>query len=400
VSSLDDLVRASLDRIRVSLSGQLEAELAASAGDILRAVTEAEAQAAADAAERAAGEVRSESARQLTELREALEREREEVHRNSVVEIATLQRVIEDVREHLSVARREIEDTRQAHAALERQLDEVRRERDDSRRASEEASDDVTATRQELDDARRAADEHSRQLDDVHRHAAVAQQQLDEANRHTAETRQRLDEVQREGADARREADEVRREFATLQDRLAHAERLMVAMRTLDSAASLGDVLDALARVACQETERAAVFLVNGTRLRAWRALGFDAHQMLVGSDLDAETAGVLGEAVRSGRGEASRLGEGPLLPAFATGNGPRRALALPINVGGSVIAVLYADAQETDRPDDSRWQENLDVMARQAGRALEAITVRHAVAMSTARPIPGGQPQIRGGSA
>jgi hypothetical protein len=161
---------------------------------------------------------------------------------------------------------------------------------------------------------------------------------------------------------------------------------LTSAFRTLDQAASLGDILEHLAQSACQETGRTAVFLVNGGKLRGWRALGFPAGQPIVGSDFDAAESGVVGQAVRSGAGQQHRNGDTTHLPAFAQADGPRDAVALPVQVGGSVIAVLYADAARADRPEDPEWLDTIDAMTKHAGRVLEAMTVRQAAALWTPR--------------
>ena len=63
-----------------------------------------------------------------------------------------------------------------------------------------------------------------------------------------------------------------------------------------------------------------------------------------------------------------------------------REAAAWPISVGGSVVAVLYADGPVADKPDEPYWPAFLDVLARHAGRVLEGITVRQAAGLMTGR--------------
>jgi hypothetical protein len=55
-----------------------------------------------------------------------------------------------------------------------------------------------------------------------------------------------------------------------------------------------------------------------------------------------------------------------------------RAAVALPVHVEGRVVAVLYGD-DDTDeaRAVPSAWPEWLEVLARHAGRCLEAVTIR-----------------------
>ena len=289
-ATLDDCIRAAFDRIRVSLSGQLETDLSASTSDILRVVADEHRRALAEATERTAATARSEAEQQLAAEGEAFAREREELAR----QVAGLGRMLAEVRDEVDVARRTLE--------------------------------------------------------------------------------------------ARGDSEPVSRELQILRRRLEHTARLMSAFRTLDDATSLGDILEQLAQSACQETGRTAVFLVDGGKLRGWRALGFPAEQPIVGSDFTPAESDVVGRAVRLGASQQHRNGDATRLPAFAQADGPRDALALPVQVGGSIIAVLYADAARTDRPEDPEWLDTIHAMTKHAGRVLEAMTVRQAAALWTPR--------------
>ena len=285
-ATLDDCIRAAFDRIRVSLSGQLETDLSASTSDILRVVADEHRRALAEATERTAATARSEAEQQLAAEGEAFAREREDLAR----QIAGLERMLAEVRDEVDLARRTLE--------------------------------------------------------------------------------------------ARGDSEPVSRELQILRRRLEHTARLMSAFRTLDDATSLGDILEQLAQSACQETGRTAVFLVNAGKLRGWRALGFPAEQPIVGSDFAPAESDVVGRAVRLGASQQHRNGDATRLPAFAQADGPRDALALPVQVGGSIIAVLYADAARTDRPEDPEWLDTIHAMTKHAGRVLEAMTVRQAAAL------------------
>ena len=285
-ATLDDCIRAAFDRLRVSLSGQLETDLSASTSDILRVVADEHRRALAEATERTAATARSEAEQQLAAEGEAFAREREELAR----QIAGLERMLAEVRDEVDLARRTLE--------------------------------------------------------------------------------------------ARGDSEPVSRELQILRRRLEHTARLMSAFRTLDDATSLGDILEQLAQSACQETGRTAVFLVNAGKLRGWRALGFPAEQPIVGSDFAPAESDVVGRAVRLGASQQHRNGDATRLPAFAQADGPRDALALPVQVGGSIIAVLYADAARTDRPEDPEWLDTIHAMTKHAGRVLEAMTVRQAAAL------------------
>ncbi len=335
-STLDDHIRAALDRIRVSLNGQLEADLTASTSDILRAVADEHRRALVQATEQTAAAIRTEAEQQLNAAREEfareneyLAREREELHRSSSNEISGLERLLGEVRDELNIARRDLDDLRTSREALERQAEEHREEIQES---NERAQNEMARIRLEL-------------------------------------------------ASANRELEEVR-------TRLTQSTRLTAAFRTLDEAQSLGDILEQLAHSACQESGRTAVFLVNGGKLRAWRALGFRRDQPAVGSDFELGESDVVGQVVTSGAGQQHRNGDASRLPLFARADGPRDAVALPVQVGGSVIAVLYADAARTDTPEDPEWLNTIDAMTKHAGRVLEAMTVRQAAALWTP---PGG---------
>ena len=358
-STLDDHIRAALDRIRVSLSGQIEADLSASTSDILRAVADEHRRALVEATERTEATMRSEAEQQLALVREEfarereefarereeLARQREELQRSSTSEIAGLERTLDERRDELSLTRRDLEDLQSAQAALQRQIDEHLQ--------------DIDRGRQELEQHRL---------------------QLDESNQGLERHRQALEQARLEFESAQREAEGLR-------TRLAQTARLASALRMLDEATSLGDILEQLVQSACQETERTAVFLVNGEKLRGWRALGFPAGQPIVGSDFDPAESGVVGQVMRSGAGQQHRNGAAAAhLPSFAQANGPRDAAALPVQVGGSVIAVLYADAARADRPEDPQWLDAIDTMTKHAGRVLEAMTVRQAAALWTPR--------------
>ena len=392
-SPLDDHIRAALDRIRVSLSGQLEADLITSTSDILRAVAEEHRRALVEATEQTAATMRSEAEQQLAAARDEFAREREELARqreelarqseelqkSSTSEIAGLERVLGDVRDELDVARRGLDDLRSAREALERQIEE-------SNRGIERHREDLEQRGQELEQANRDLEQRSQALYQLNRDLEQSRQALEHSRQSEESTRRELQELiaraQSERESARLETESSERGLEELRTKLARTARLASAFRTLDQAASLGDILEHLAQSACQESGRTAVFLVNGGKLRGWRAMGFPAGQPIVGSDFDAAESGVVGQVVRSGAGQQHRNGDTTHLPAFARADGPRDAVALPVQVGGSVIAVLYADAARADRPEDPEWLDTIDAMTRHAGRVLEAMTVRQAAAL------------------
>jgi hypothetical protein len=160
---------------------------------------------------------------------------------------------------------------------------------------------------------------------------------------------------------------------------LAFAERLLDAVRRMDSARSLIEVLDVLVDASAREVPRVAVFLVRGSKLAGWRAAGFSRDDDPCEHEVPLDQAGLLTKAVRSSAavaasdaipGESSTTPFGALPVASA-------AVAIPLRVGGETVGVLYADdvsSREHEAP--SAWPESIDVLSRHACRCLEVVTI------------------------
>ena len=208
-STLDDDIRAAFDRIRVSLSGQLEADLSASTSDILRVVADEHRRALVEATERTAATVRSEAEQQLAAAREEFAREREELarqreeqQRSSTSEIAGLERMLGEVRDELDVARRTLTST-----------------------------DDSPGPRARIDVQRQDVDGSSRtgaanlQLEQSHRDLERTRE-TEEATRR--ELQESIDRALSERDQARVDSESVSRELQSLRSRLEHTARLIV----------------------------------------------------------------------------------------------------------------------------------------------------------------------------
>ena len=244
----------------------------------------------------------------------------------------------------------------------------------------------------------RSAESLKRQLDEARSEAATARQQIDSLTVELDEARKQLD-VMRDDVEAtlsdiesaRRESEVTRFEVNRLagelrnkDERAAQARRLPDAVRALDEAATFGEVLDTLGNRAGCEAGRAAVFLVKGSRLRAWRTVGFGFPSDSSRLDIDVSTSGPMAEAARSALGVSLRTENS--VPEFARTDEPRASGAWPVSVAGCVVAVLYADGPLADKSEEPYWPAFLDVLARHAGRVLEALTVRQAAGLMTGK--------------
>ena len=172
---------------------------------------------------------------------------------------------------------------------------------------------------------------------------------------------------------------------------MAGVSRLLESIRGLDGATTLSEVLDALGLAAGREASRAAVLVLRSDRLLGWKLTGFgprDAQPKLI--DLSLADAGVAGLAVGSARPVTTRdtqsASDGP---GFAHLPDDRMGLAVPVIVGGRVVAVVYADGVTPDGREQivpSSWPEVIEILARHAARCLEALTVQKA---ATQTPSP-----------
>lgn len=174
---------------------------------------------------------------------------------------------------------------------------------------------------------------------------------------------------------ARAETD-TRAEVAAAQ--VVASERLVEAVRAIDASQSLAEILDALLAASATEVGRAAIFLPQGSMLKGWRSVGFDALAADNSSvELPSADGGMIGEAGETGR--VIRLDPGApratLLPSFVDLPDAARALAVPLTMTGQVFAVLYVDEGRNEATARDAWPAAIEVLARHAARALEAIT-------------------------
>jgi hypothetical protein len=281
----------------------------------------------------------------------------------------------EDKDEALTAARR---------AALDEAALETKREVEAAEARVRESLDDTVAEAR-TDERNRAAFE-VRQLIEAEAHqklteavaAAEARMQVTLSDADTKAAQALKDSVTAAGV-REREAE------------LAAVTRLLDSIRGLDGATSLSEVLDALGQAAGREASRAAVLVLRNERLLGWKLCGFGARDAQPKSiELGLNEGGVIGVAVGAARPVTTRdshtAAEGP---SFAQLPSDRMGFAVPVIVGGRVVAVVYADSVTTDGREHvvpSGWPEVIEVLARHAARCLEALTAQKATASPSSR--------------
>jgi predicted nucleic acid-binding Zn-ribbon protein len=349
VAPLDDHFRETVKTLLESLKERLESELSTVQDELVARAQDASARAAAEAAESATAEVRREAAQQLDEVRNSALRDVDEQRVRYTTEIDELRRLLDVARQDVDAARQDAQ--RHADDAHERRKD------------AEAARGQIEALTNELEEARK---------------------QLDVTRDDVEATLRDIEAVRREWEAARGEVNRLTRELRNKDERALQARGLPDAISALDQAATFGEVLETLASRAGREAGRAAAFLVKGSRLSSWRMVGFGPTSEASRVDIDVNECGLISEAVRSGH-SVSPVARTPV-PEFAHTDEPRIPGAWPVSVGGSVVAVLYADGAAADNAEEPFWPAFLDVLARHAGRVLEGITVRQAAGLMTGK--------------
>jgi hypothetical protein len=125
----------------------------------------------------------------------------------------------------------------------------------------------------------------------------------------------------------------------------ANVSGLADAVRELDGTRTLTQALDALVTRAADIAGRSALFLVDGDRLKAWKAVGLTEADARSGeSSIDGHD--LLARAVQSGDGTPASA-DLPA-PGFAGIAADQPAFAVPVMIGGRAVAVLYADGEAT----------------------------------------------------
>ena len=162
-------------------------------------------------------------------------------------------------------------------------------------------------------------------------------------------------------------------------------DRLFGAMRAMDGAKSLTEILAILVQAAATETSRAAIFIGHGDHLQGHKAVGFTTE---IGAQrLPATGVGLLAQAVQRREAVIGSNEPGVEPPAFAALAADRASIALPIAIGGEPVAVLYADdSGSTNQVAPSSWREAVQILGSHAASCLAQLTAaRTAQAMRLA---------------
>jgi hypothetical protein len=129
---------------------------------------------------------------------------------------------------------------------------------------------------------------------------------------------------------------------------------------------------------------------VRAGHAQGWRFVGFDpAIEPAQSLTTPLDAGGLIAEAVRTNAAVNNVGGEGDEIvsaPAFAALPSGRECLAVPIALGGQVVAVLYADQGWADGAAVPGWMDAVEVLVRHAARSLEAFTAFKAARAVMAR--------------
>jgi hypothetical protein len=173
-------------------------------------------------------------------------------------------------------------------------------------------------------------------------------------------------EAHEQGLAAGREAGrrDAQLEAATPPEASDNLERLAEAMRAIDAAQSLTEMLDALVTAASQHARGVALWLVRGGLLHRWRSTAVDEADTTPAQS-PQEAGGAVAEAMA--HNAAAR---------------DEHVLAVPIALAGHVVAIFSADrdASTAHRPPRTEY---LELLVRYTARSLESLT-----AFKTARAL------------
>ena len=248
----------------------------------------------------------------------------------------------------------------------------------------------VSLLSESLKNERDAATRDARQHAEAEAARSLAEDliQLDRARRY-AQAWLNL-EIDRARSDAEKQADErvivarpegeragaVDVEEATFVALNAALERLLDAAQRMDEAGSLTETLDILLSSAAALGLRVAAILVHPQDGHIWESVSLDDAPAGRVMSLDA-TGGIVTDAVASGSLEFYTGSSASTHREFVPLSPGVMSLAVPLQVGGQVVAVLYADDGGSEPAASAAWPQIVELVARHGARCLESLSAR-----------------------
>ena len=357
----EDSLRSAIDAITSRMHQEVEAQLRVLSSRHLEELEAARRTAEAEAEQRWSARVDEVRAEWTARLESEVAAARGEAERRMVAESMRIRVEAEQAAaESAARARQELEDALteerdRAAAELAIQREQLSGDRDDLQRELETARQQLESIKLEMDALRSARTEAEAALDTERRGRAADARQQEQTAAAAAEAR-----------------------VSERQTQLAVVERVLGAIRSLDAARSLSQVLSALLTAAAAEAPRVALFVMDGSQLKGWKAEGFGADDQSPRIAADEQT--LLSHALRRGEPVATSDDAGPAAPAFAQLPPDRAGIAVPLLVGGQPVGVLYADdAGEGPVQVPASWPEAIQILCRHASVNLAHLTAARA---------------------
>jgi hypothetical protein len=125
-------------------------------------------------------------------------------------------------------------------------------------------------------------------------------------------------------------------------------DELLTVFNALERSTTMAEALTALFEGLGREFSRVTLFAVRAGRLEGVQQAGFEFEQDISKVVIPMSADSLLGRAVTSGRLEGTLAGISSGSTGMPFGGEPGCAVALPIFIGGGVVAVMYAD--DSDR--------------------------------------------------
>jgi hypothetical protein len=325
--------------IEAAAGARFAADLAAARDEAERTQQAAVAHARSEAEQRLGGE--------LDRVRSEGERARADLEQRLGAEIDRFRAEAEAIKVHSGKLSEELERLRAGAAQAKEEIDRVReaatQEHEAMSRELEAATRDKEAALRDKESALREKETLARQNE-----ALVREKEVADRERQLA---------------ASQIAAEAQRRAAEREATIAGLDRLASTFRRIDASSALADILGLLADAAAAETARVALFVTapgapgSAPTFKPWRMHGFPTPP--AGFDLGFASAN---ELARTGL-------------SFAPLGQSRAGVAIPIDVGGQTVAMIYADDGNAEHQAPAGWPEAIELVARHAASRIETVT-------------------------